>query len=69
MKQEHTRKTHFRTLLLLSILCVANAARAETALNTISLPGPVKLKVLWVAAAVGLVFIISRKQKRARNRL
>jgi hypothetical protein len=27
------------------------------------------LKVLWVAAAVGLIFIITRKQKRARNRL
>jgi len=54
---------------LLSILGITQSAHAETSLNTISIPGPLMLKVLWVAAAVGLIFIITRKQKRARNRL
>jgi hypothetical protein len=53
----------------LSILGVTQSAHAETSLNTISIPGPVLLKVLWIAAAVGLIFVITRKQKRARNRL
>lgn len=54
---------------LLSILGITHSAHAETSLSTISIPGPVLLKVLWVAAAVGLIFVITRKQKRARNRL
>ena len=53
----------------LSILGVTQSAHAESSLNTISIPGPVLLKVLWIAAAVGLIFVITRKQKRARNRL
>jgi hypothetical protein len=54
---------------LLSVLGITQSAHGETSLNTISIPGPVVLKILWVAAAVGLIFIITRKQKRARNRL
>ena len=56
-------------VISLSILGVTQSAHAETSLNTISIPGPVLLKVLWVAAAVGLIFVFTRKQKRARNRL
>jgi hypothetical protein len=56
-------------LLLLLTFGLSPAAHAETSLDTISLPGPITLKVLWVVAAVGLIFVISRKQKRARNRL
>jgi hypothetical protein len=54
----------------LSILGITQSAHGgETSLNTISIPGPVVLKILWVVAAVGLIFVITRKQKRARNRL
>jgi hypothetical protein len=60
---------NLRTALLVSIFGITQAARGETSLNTISLPGPLTLKILWVAAAIGLIFVITRKQKRARNRL
>jgi hypothetical protein len=68
-KKENSGYELLRNGLLLSSLCVAQAAHAESAVNTISLPGPLKLKILWVVAAVGLIFVITRKQKRARNRL
>jgi hypothetical protein len=57
-----------RRVLLLSIVGIAQAAHGETSLNAISIPGPLTLKVLWIAAAVGLIFVITRKQ-RVRNRL
>jgi hypothetical protein len=65
----NSRNQNLRTALLLSVFGVAHAAHAETSLDTISIPGPLTLKILWIAAAVGLIFIITRKQKRARNRL
>ncbi len=49
-------------------LCIAPAAHAETSLNTISLPGPLTLRILWVVAAVGLIYLLG-KQRRAKNRL
>jgi hypothetical protein len=58
-----------RKVAVLSILGITQSAHGETSLNTISLPGPVVLRILWVAAAIGLIFVITRKQKRARNRL
>jgi hypothetical protein len=58
-----------RKVALLSVVSITQSAHGETSLNTISIPGPVVLKILWVVAAVGLIFIITRKQKRARNRL
>jgi len=63
------KNENLRTALMLSTVGVAQVAHAETSLNTISLPGPLTLKILWVAAAIGLIFVITRKQKRARNRL
>jgi hypothetical protein len=68
-KKENSGIWSLRSLVSLSFLCLAQAAHAETALNNISLPGPMKLKILWVVAVVGLIFVISRKQKRLRNRL
>jgi hypothetical protein len=58
-----------RKVAVLSILGITQCAHGETSLNTISIPGPVVLRILWVAAAIGLIFVITRKQKRARNRL
>lgn len=63
------KNENLRTALMLSTVGFAQAAHAENSLNTISLAGPLTLKILWVAAAIGLIFIITRKQKRARNRL
>jgi hypothetical protein len=63
------KNENLRTALMLSTVGFAQAAHAEPSLNTISLPGPLTLKILWVAAAIGLIFVITRKQKRARNRL
>jgi hypothetical protein len=67
--KEHIGNGRLQTVALVSILGITRSAQGETSINTISIPGPVLLKVLWVAAAVGLIFIITRKQKRARNRL
>lgn len=60
---------NLRTALLVLISGITQAAHAETSLNTISVPGPLTLKILWIVAAIGLIFVITRKQKRARNRL
>jgi hypothetical protein len=49
-------------------LCIAQVARGETSLNTIPPPGPLTLKILWIAAAVGLIYLLG-KQRRAKNRL
>jgi hypothetical protein len=67
--KENIGNGRLQTVALVSILGITRSAHGETSINTISIPGPVLLKVLWVAAAVGLIFIITRKQKRARNRL
>jgi hypothetical protein len=67
--KENSGNCGLRKVILLSILGIAQSAHGETSLNTISIPGPVLLRILWVAAAVGLIFVITRKQKRARNRL
>jgi hypothetical protein len=58
-----------RKVAVLSILGMTQSAHGETSLNTISIPGPVVLRILWVAAAIGFIFVITRKQKRAGNRL
>jgi hypothetical protein len=54
--------------LLVLIFGITQAAHGETSLNAISVPGPLTLKILWIVAAIGLIFLITRKQKRARNR-
>jgi hypothetical protein len=67
--KENIGNGRLQTVALVSILGITRSAYGETSINTISIPGPVMLKILWVAAAVGLIFFITRKQKRARNRL
>jgi hypothetical protein len=64
-----SRNENLRRALILLTVGITQAAHAETSLNTISIPGPLTLKILWIAAAIGLIFVITRKQKRARNRL
>jgi len=63
-----SRNENLRSALILLIVGITQAAPAETSLNTISIPGPLTLKIAWIVAAIGLIFIITRKQKRARNR-
>jgi hypothetical protein len=63
-----SRNENLRSALILLIVGITQAAHAETSLNTISIPGPLTLKIAWIVAAIGLIFIITRKQKRARNR-
>jgi hypothetical protein len=63
------RNENLRNALILLTVGITQAAHAEASLNTISIPGPLTLKILWIAAAIGLIFFITRKQKRARNRL
>jgi len=60
---------NLRRVLLVLIGGITQTAHGETSLNTISVPGPLALKILWIIAAIALIFVITRKQKRARNRL
>ena len=64
-----SRNENLKRALLALIIGITQAAHAETSLNTISIPGPLTLKISWIVAAIGLIFVITRKQKRARNRL
>jgi hypothetical protein len=66
---KNSRNETLRIALMLLTVGIAQAAHAETTLNTISIPGPLTLKISWIAAAIGLIFFITRKEKRARNRL
>jgi hypothetical protein len=68
MKRERRGQKSFQRGWLLLPLCIAQTARGETSLNTISLPGPLALKILWIVAAVGLIYLLG-KQRRAKNRL
>jgi hypothetical protein len=65
----NSRNENLKRALLVLIVGITQVGHAETSLNTISIPGPLTLKISWIAAAIGLIFVITRKQKGARNRL
>jgi len=60
--KENIGNGRLQTVALVSILGITRSAHGETSINTISIPGPVLLKVLWVVAAVGLIFFITRSR-------